>query len=101
MPKGDEGFVYLRFDKNLKINGMSGNNLFGGSVVIGQNGSWRAVNLLSTRRMGPYDEYEYKFLQALHKSDRIYLSGDGKTLKLLKGEVVQLSFKKIPHIQEK
>ncbi len=103
MPNGkEEGeFVYLRFDKDLKINGMSGNNLFGGTVVIGKNGSFRALNLLSTRRMGPYGEYEYKFLQALHKSDSIRLSSDGKTMKLLSGDVVQLAFKKIPHIQDK
>ncbi len=102
MPKGGEdGIVFLRFDKNLKVNGMSGNNLFSGDVIIAPNGSWRAVNFLSTRRMGPYDKYEYKFLQALHKADNIYLSSNGKVMRLQSDKDVLVEFKKIEHIQDK
>lgn len=97
MPKSEDEFVYLRFSPDLKVNGMSGNNLFGGSFVIGQNGSFAAVNMFSTRRMGPYGEYEYKFMQALQKADRISISSDGKKLRLLREKEVLLDFRKIPN----
>ena len=97
MPKSADEFVYMRFAPDLKVNGMSGNNLFGGSFVIGQNGSFGAVNMFSTRRMGPYGEYEYKFMQALQKADRISISSDGKKLRLMRDKEVLLDFRKIPN----
>ena len=97
MPKSKNEFVYLRFAPDLKVSGMSGNNLFGGSFVIGQNGSFGAANMFSTRRMGPYGEYEYKFMQALQKADRISISSDGKKLRLMRDKDVLLDFRKIPN----
>ena len=102
MPKGGEdGIVYLRFNNKLEANGMSGDNLFGGSIIISKNGSFRASQLFSTRRMGKFPLYEYKFLQALHKSNRIYISSSGKTMKLIDGDTVLIKFNKIEHIKDK
>lgn len=102
MPKGGEdGIVYLRFNDKLEANGMSGDNLFGGSIIISKNGSFRAAQLFSTRRMGKFSLYEYKFMQALHKANRIYISSSGKTMKLIDGDTVLVKFNKIAHIKDK
>ena len=101
MPKGgDDGIVFLRFNDKLEANGMSGDNLFGGTIIVSKNGSFRAVNLISTRRMGKFPEYEYKFMQALHKANRIYISSSAKTMKLMDGDTVLIEFKKIEHIKD-
>ena len=102
MPNGKEdGFVYIRFNDKLEVNGMSGDNLFGGSVIISKNGSFRALNLFSTRRMGKFSAYEYKFMQALHKANRIYISSSAKTMKLMNGDTTLLEFVKTEHIKDK
>ena len=92
--------VFLRFGSDLKINGMSGNNLFGGNVVIGRNGSFATSNMFSTRRMGPYGQYEYKFLQAIEKSNRIYLADSDKKLKLMRDKETLLEFVKIRNTEK-
>ncbi len=101
MPKGGEdGIVFLHFSEDLKVNGMSGDNLCGGDFIIGRNGSFRAARMFSTRRMGPYSQYEYKFLQAIHKANRIYIAASGKKMKLMDEKEVLIEFKKIPNIEK-
>ncbi len=86
--KSDGSIVYLQFSKDGKrINGMSGDNLFGGEVEMTANGSFKADKVYSTRRMGPFSEYESKFLSALNKADsfairngHLALLEKGKTL---------------------
>lgn len=102
MPSGGEdGIVFIHFAKDLKVNGMSGDNLCGGDFIIGKNGSFRAAGMYSTRRMGPYSKYEYKFLQAIQKANRIYLSSSGDTLKLMRDNERLIEFKKIPNFKDK
>ena len=102
MPNGKEdGFVYIRFNDKLEVNGMSGDNLFGGTVIISKNGSFRALNLFSTRRMGKFSTYEYKFMQALHKANRIYISSSTQTMKLMDGDTTLIEFLKTEHIKDK
>ena len=100
MPDSANEFVFLHFGSDLKINGMSGNNRFGGNVVIGRHGSFATSNMFSTRRMGPYGQYEYKFLQAIEKSNRIYLSDSDKKLKLMRDKETLIEFVKIRNTEK-
>lgn len=100
MPDSADEFVFLHFGSDLKINGMSGNNLFGGDAIISRNGSFSTSNMFSTRRMGPYGRYEYKFLQAIEKSNRIYLADSDKKLKLMRDKETLIEFVKIRNIEK-
>ena len=91
--KGDDP-VFLRFSKDLSVNGMSGDNLFGGNPEISPDGAFSGGNFFSTRRAGPFGEYEAKFLKALGEADKIELSG--ASLKFYQGSEVLLDFKKSP-----
>ena len=100
-PEGEqEDMAFIQFGEDGKVNGMSGNNLFGGNVVIGRNGSFATSNMFSTRRMGPYGQYEYKFLQAIEKSNRIYLADSDKKLKLMRDKETLLEFVKIRNTEK-
>ncbi len=89
--KGDEP-VFLRFSKELRVNGMSGNNLFGGNPEITDDGAFKGGNFFSTFRAGPFGEYETKFLKSLTSTDRLELAGD--SLKFYKGTDLLMEFKK-------
>lgn len=101
VPGVNDDMVFLRFNDKLQANGMSGDNLFGGEVIIAKNGSFRARQLFSTRRMGKFPQYEQTFMQALHKANRIYVNSASKRLKLLDGDVVLIDFIKTEHIKDK
>lgn len=91
-PEDSAEAVQMRFNKDLRVNGISGDNLFGGNVTVLNSGFFKALNLYSTRRAGPYGNYEFKFLQALGKANRIQVNA--KTLKLFDGQTLLLEFKK-------
>ncbi len=92
--KRDGQVVFIDFHKDGNFNGMSGDNLFGGKAEVSENGDFKAQNVYSTRRMGPYSEYEMKFLDALNKANKIELKSDN--LKLMLDNRVLLEFKRMP-----
>ena len=92
-PEGDA--LYMRFTPEMRIEGMAGNNNFFGGVIISENGSFRVSGIATTRKDGPYADYEYKFLQALNKATRISVSSSGKVLKLYNGRRLLMTFRKI------
>ena len=78
------GAVFIKFNPNGKINGMSGVNLFGGEYKV-DGKKLTLSNVYSTRRAGEFDEYEMKFLTALSKVNsykiektKLYLMGENK-----------------------
>ncbi len=89
--KGEEP-VFMAFAEDIRVNGMSGNNLFGGYPHLTDNGDFKGDSFYSTRKMGPYGEYEVKFLKALSEANRIELCGD--TLSFFNGSDLLLKFKK-------
>jgi len=90
--KRDGEQVYIDFHSDGRFNGMSGNNLFGRVANVGDDSSFSAQNVYSTRRMGAYSDYEMKFLDALNKANKIELNGD--ILKLMLDKSVLLEFKR-------
>lgn len=83
------GKVFIKFNPDGKVNGMSGVNLFGGEYKI-EGKNLTLSNVFSTRRAGEFGEYEIKFLTALSKvnsykieNKKLYLIGDNKTQLIL------------------
>lgn len=72
----DGEFVFIHFNPDGRINGMSGDNLFGGDCKIDANGDAKFSKMFSTRRAGPYGEYEQKFLTAVSETNKITMEGD-------------------------
>lgn len=91
-PEDSQDAVRLQISKDMRVNGYSGDNLFGGELVVLDSGFFKINKMYSTRRAGPYGLYEYKFLSALGRADRFELSGD--TLKLFNGKTLLLEFKR-------
>lgn len=91
-PEDSQDAVRLQISKDMRVNGYSGDNLFGGELVVLDSGFFKINKMYSTRRAGPYGLYEYKFLSALGRTDRFELSGD--TLKLFNGKTLLLEFKR-------
>ena len=89
----DWGTVFISFNPDGKVNGMSGANLFGGTYEIGKDGSIKFSQMLSTRRMGKFAAYETKFLTALSLVDKVSVSGG--ELILSKGGEALIKFKQI------
>lgn len=89
----DWGTVFISFNPDGKVNGMSGANLFGGTYEIGKDGSIKFSQMLSTRRMGKFAAYETKFLTALSQVDKVSVSGG--ELILSKGGEALIKFKQI------
>jgi len=78
------GEVFIKFNSDGKINGMSGVNLFGGEYKV-EGKNLILSNVFSTRRAGEFGEYEMKFLTALSKvnsykieNTKLYLMGENK-----------------------
>ncbi len=78
------GEVFIKFNADGKINGMSGVNLFGGEYKV-EGKNLVLSNVYSTRRAGEFGEYEMKFLNALSKVNsfkikdtKLYLMGENK-----------------------
>lgn len=97
----DDGWgpVFIGFGADGKVNGMSGVNLFGGSCKIGADGSAEFSQMFSTRRMGPFMDYEAKFLSALSQTDKISLSGG--ELVFSKGSDTLAKFRQIENPNKK
>lgn len=91
-------YVFIHFGADGKVNGMSGDNLFGGTYKIGNNGSVVFSQMFSTRRAGPYGEYEQKFLTAVSQTNKISMSGD--TLVFAKGADALVKFKQINNLKK-
>lgn len=89
----DWGTVFISFNLDGRVNGMSGANLFGGTYEIGKDGSIKFSQMLSTRRMGKFAAYETKFLTALSQVDKVSVSGG--ELILSKGGEALIKFKQI------
>ena len=89
----DWGTVFISFNPDGRVNGMSGANLFGGTYEIGKDGSIKFSQMLSTRRMGKFAAYETKFLTALSQVDKVSVSGG--ELILSKGGEALIKFKQI------
>lgn len=91
-PDGEqEDMAFIQFGEDGKINGMSGNNLFFGKAMISPDGKFSSGAVASTRRMGPFPEFEGVFLKNLMSADKISVA-DGK-LVLSKGGEKLLEFK--------
>ncbi len=73
-----ESGVFINFGKDGKMNGMSGENLFGGSYSISPKGEFKTDKVYSTRRAGPFMEYESEFLKNLSSAKTLRVSDDGK-----------------------
>lgn len=97
----DDGWgpVFITFGSDGRVNGMSGVNFFGGSCKIGGDGAAEFSQMFSTRRMGPFIDYEGKFLSALAQTDRISLSGG--ELVFFKGTDALAKFRQIENPKEK
>ena len=97
----DDGWgpVFITFGADGRVNGMSGVNFFGGSCKIGGDGAAEFSQMFSTRRMGPFIDYEGKFLSALAQTDRISLSGG--ELVFFKGTDALAKFRQIENPKEK
>ncbi len=91
---------FLHFGENGKVNGYSGcNSFFGAISKLDANGTkYDFSKLASTRRMGPYADYEFVFLKALSSSDEIKANSD--TLVLSKGGKTTIEFKKLQPMQK-
>ena len=89
----DNDWVFISFNPDGRVNGMSGANLFGGTYEIGKDGSIKFSQMLSTRRMGKFAAYETKFLTALSQVDKVSVSGG--ELILSKGGEALIKFKQI------
>ena len=100
-PKADSADApFMHFQDGGKINGYSGCNLFFGTVDR-LNGKYDFTKLGSTRRMGPYADYETAFLKALSSSVEVK-AGDGKLQLLSKDGKRTMDFKKsAPKASEK
>ena len=78
---------------------MSGVNFFGGSCKISGDGAAKFSQMISTRRMGPFIDYEGKFLSALSQTDRMSLSGG--ELVFFKGTDAIVKFRQIENPKKK
>ena len=96
-PENSENAVRMFINADMRVNGYSGDNFFGGGLTLLDSGFFKLTNLYSTRRAGPYGLCEYKFLTALGKIDRFEL--EGEKLKLFHGKNLLLEFKKDPSKQ--
>ncbi len=85
--------VFISFDADNKLNGNSGNNLYGGEYSLSKYSEFKTDKLFSTRRMGPNDKYEDLFLKALSETDKVKLE-DGK-LNFYGKNKLKISFKKV------
>lgn len=97
----DDGWgpVFIAFGADGKVNGMSGVNFFGGSCKISGDGAAKFSQMISTRRMGPFIDYEGKFLSALSQVDRMSLSGG--ELVFFKGTDAIVKFRQIENPKKK
>ena len=91
-PEGEqEDMAFIQFGEDGKVNGMSGNNLFFGKAIMLPDGKFTSGAIASTRRMGPFPEFESAFLKDLMSADKISVV-DGN-LVLSKGGEKLLEFK--------
>lgn len=97
---GEERFVHLNIGEGLRVSGMSGDNFFNGSMSVSPLGDASLSKMVSTRRLGPYGEYENKFLNALAFTDKIELSQDRMQLSFFGGGELLLRFKRIEYISK-
>ena len=91
-PAGEKEYVFIRFDTDGKVNGMSGDNLFGGTYKVDNTGKITFDQMYSTRRAGQYGMYESVFLTALANTNRITVDDD--ILCLYNGDKILLKFEK-------
>ncbi len=80
-PADGSGFgkVFISFkesEKGMRVHGMSGNNLFNGGLNFESEGEVEFTPMAVTMRMGPYPEYESRFLKAIDSTDIIVRDGD-------------------------
>ncbi len=91
-PEGEqEDMAFIQFGEDGKVNGMSGNNLFFGKAMMSPDGKFTSGAIASTRRMGPFPEFESAFLKDLMSADKI--SVENGNLVLSKGGEKLLEFK--------
>lgn len=100
-PKGGEdGSPYVYIGKDYKVSGMSGDNMFYCTFVINTNGSFRTAQISLTHRSGRFETYEYRFLQAIYKADRISIMSEGRKMNLYYNGEIIASFAKAKNIEE-
>ena len=77
---------------------MSGDNLFGGTYKIDNNGNIVFEQMFSTRRAGQYGMYENIFLTALANTNKITINNG--ILCLYNGDKILLKFDKKTQTKE-
>lgn len=91
-------FVHLNIAEGARISGMSGNNFFSGNMKVSPLGEVQMSGIVSTRRFGPFGEYENKFLNALAFVDKAELSSDRMQLSFFGEGELLLQFKRTDYI---
>lgn len=97
--KSEFGQVFISFknsSQGLRVHGMSGVNVFNGSLKFERGGEVDFSPMMSTMMAGKYLDYERNFLKNLDEVDSIALEGDVLNFyKLDDGKkILLMSFKK-------
>ena len=97
--KSEFGQVFISFKNSpqgLRVHGMSGVNIFNGSLKFEKDGEVDFSPMMSTMMAGKYLDFERNFLKNLDEVDAISLEGDALNFyKLDDGKkILLMSFKK-------
>ena len=97
--KSEFGQVFISFKNSpqgLRVHGMSGVNIFNGSLKFEEGGEVDFSQMMSTMMAGKYLDYERNFLKNLDEVDAISLEGDTLNFYKLDGgkRVLIMSFKR-------